>query len=51
MNGRELRHRKATLLALIKLNEMLWIFFGVYTANTARIAKRLAQQDLSLKIS
>lgn len=25
-------------------NEMLWIFFGVHTANAVRIAKRLAQQ-------
>jgi len=28
--------------ARTKLNEMLWIFFGVHTANAVRIAKRLA---------
>jgi len=29
------------------LNEILWIFFGVHTANAVRIAKRLAQEKLS----
>jgi hypothetical protein len=29
--------------AKTKENEMLWIFFGVHTANAVRIAKRLAQ--------
>jgi hypothetical protein len=29
-----------------KLNEILWIFFGVHTSNAVRIAKRLAQEDL-----
>ncbi len=33
--------------ARIKQNEILWIFFGVHTANAVRIAKRLAQEDLS----
>jgi hypothetical protein len=28
-------------------NEILWIFFGVHTANAVRIAKRLAQEKLS----
>jgi hypothetical protein len=27
-------------------NEILWIFFGVHTANAVRIAKRLAQEEL-----
>lgn len=30
--------------ARTELNEMLWIFFGVHTANAVRIAKRLAQE-------
>lgn len=30
--------------ARIKQNEILWIFFGVHTANAVRIAKRLAQE-------
>lgn len=34
--------------ARIKKNEILWIFFGVHTANAVRIAKRLAQEDLSI---
>lgn len=34
--------------ARIKQNEILWIFFGVHTANAVRIAKRLAQEKLSL---
>jgi hypothetical protein len=33
--------------ARTKLNEILWIFFGVHTANAVRIAKRLAQEDPS----
>lgn len=37
--------------ALIKQNEILWIFFGVHTANAVRIAKRLAQEDLSQAIA
>ncbi|MCK5135238.1 MAG: hypothetical protein KAR19_05575 [Bacteroidales bacterium] len=28
-------------------NEILWIFFGVHTANAVRIAKRLAQEKSS----
>ena len=30
--------------ARTKLNEMLWIFFGVHTANAVRIARRLATE-------
>ena len=30
--------------ARTELNEILWIFFGVHTANAVRIAKRLAQE-------
>lgn len=33
--------------ARIEKNEVLWIFFGVHTANAVRIAKRLAQEKLS----
>ena len=33
--------------ARIKNNEILWIFFGVHTANAVRIAKRLALQKSS----
>jgi hypothetical protein len=31
--------------ARIEKNEILWIFFGVHTANAVRIAKRLAQEN------
>jgi hypothetical protein len=37
--------------ARTELNEILWIFFGVHTANAVRIAKRIAQEDHSLKIA
>jgi hypothetical protein len=37
--------------ACIKQNEILWIFFGVHTANAVRIAKRLAQEGLSKAIA
>jgi len=30
-----------------ELNEILWIFFGIHTANAVRIAKRLAQEKQS----
>jgi hypothetical protein len=33
--------------ARTELNEVLWIFFGVHTANAVRIAKRLAQEKPS----
>jgi hypothetical protein len=32
--------------ARIEKNEILWIFFGVHTANAVRISKRLAQEKL-----
>lgn len=31
--------------ARTELNEILWIFMGVHTANAVRIAKRMAQED------
>jgi hypothetical protein len=37
--------------ARIKQNEILWIFFGVHTANAVRIAKRLAQEEFSTAIA
>jgi hypothetical protein len=37
--------------ARVKQNEILWIFFGVHTANAVRIAKRLAQEGLSKAIA
>jgi hypothetical protein len=37
--------------ARIKQNEILWIFFGVHTANAVRIAKRLAQEKLSVSVA
>jgi hypothetical protein len=30
--------------ARTELNKILWIFFGVHTANAVKIAKRLAQE-------
>jgi hypothetical protein len=33
--------------ARTELNEILWIFFGVHTANAVRITKRLAQEKPS----
>ncbi len=33
--------------ARTELNDILWIFFGVHTANAVRIAKRLAQEKQS----
>ena len=33
--------------ARTELNEILWIFFGVHTANAVRIAKRLALEKSS----
>lgn len=32
--------------ARIEKNEILWIFFGIHTANAVRISKRLAQEKL-----
>jgi len=37
--------------ARIEKNEILWIFFGVHTANAVRIAKRLAQEKPSKSIA
>jgi len=37
--------------ARTKLNEILWIFFGVHTANAVRIAKRLAVSKVELMAS
>lgn len=37
--------------ARIKKNEILWIFFGVHTANVVRIAKRLAQEKQSQAVA
>ncbi|MFP4366975.1 MAG: hypothetical protein ACLFQA_07770 [Bacteroidales bacterium] len=34
--------------ARIRKNEILWIFFGVHTANAVRIAKRQAQEEPSI---
>ena len=33
--------------ARTQLNETLWIFFGVHTSNAVRIAKRMAQENLT----
>ncbi|MGD2034326.1 MAG: transposase [Bacteroidales bacterium] len=47
--GTEKQHYSLNKIkARIKQNEILWIFFGVHTANAVRIAKRLAQEKLSL---
>jgi Transposase domain (DUF772) len=32
-------------------NEILWIFFGVHTANAVRIAKRLSEEKVKIKIA
>jgi hypothetical protein len=37
--------------ARTELNEILWIFFGVHTANAVRIAKRMAQEDPSSQVA
>jgi hypothetical protein len=37
--------------ARTELNEILWIFFGVHTANAVRIAKRLAVSGIQLMAS
>ena len=37
--------------ARTELNETLWIFFGVHTANAVRIAKRMAQEDPSSQVA
>jgi hypothetical protein len=37
--------------ARTKKNEILWIFFGVHTANAVRIAKRMAQEKRSKSVA
>ncbi|MEA1887345.1 MAG: transposase [Bacteroidota bacterium] len=37
--------------ARIKKNKVLWIFFGVHTANAVRIAKRLAQEKSTKSVA
>ena len=37
--------------ARTELNEILWIFMGVHTANAVRIAKRMAQEDPSRQVA
>jgi hypothetical protein len=37
--------------AMTELNEILWIFFGVHTANAVRIAKRLAVSRVERMVS
>lgn len=50
--GTEKQHYSlGKIKARIKQNEILWIFFGVHTANAVRIAKRLAQGELSKAIA
>lgn len=41
------RYSLDKIKARTELNEILWIFFGVHTANAVRIAKRLAQENPS----
>lgn len=46
--GTEKRHYSLDRIkARTEKNEILWIFFGVHTANAVRIAKRLAQEKQS----
>ena len=40
------RGKQPSSYAEAEKNEVLWIFFGVHTANAIRIAKRLAQEKL-----
>lgn len=50
--GTEKRHYSLDRIkARTKANEVLWIFFGVHTANAVRIAKRLAQEKPSQMIA
>jgi len=37
--------------AMTEKNEILWIFFGVHTANAVRIAKRLSISRVELMAS
>lgn len=46
--GTEKQHYSLdSIKARIEKNEILWIFFGVHTANAVRIAKRMAQEKSS----
>lgn len=46
--GTEKRHYSLDRIkARTELNEVLWILFGVHTANAVRIAKRMAQEKPS----
>ena len=50
--GTEKQHYSLNRIkARIKKNEILWIFFGVNTANAVRIAKRLAQEKPSRSVA
>ena len=37
--------------ARTKANEMLWIFFGVHTANAVRMTKKLQASSLHRKVA
>ena len=50
--GTEKRHYSLDKIkARTEQNEVLWIFFGVHTANAVRIAKRLAQEKSSQAVA
>ncbi len=50
--GTEKQHYSLNnIKAKIEKNEILWIFFGVHTANTVKIAKRMAQEKLSQPVA
>ena len=50
--GTEKQHYSlARIKARTELNEILWIFFGVHTANAVRIAKRMAQENPALQVA
>ena len=50
--GTEMLHYSLDKIeARTQKNEILWIFFGVHTANAVRISKRLAQEDPSRQVA
>ncbi len=50
--GTEKQHYSlGKIKARTELNEILWIFFGVHTANAVRIAKGMAQEKPSRLVS
>jgi hypothetical protein len=50
--GTEKQHYSLNKIkARTQMNEILWIFFGVHTANAVRIAKRLAQEKSSQRVA